>query len=293
MTDEVEFVTPFFRSPDDITSDEKDAMAMLQYQHPITMRICQALRFNHSYWQYLVQHVDVPCVGSLATELIILLDDRGRSHVLLPTSSQTQILYILTCMKQALCNKGIAGPCSQRMADSVIAHITAVNMLTTTKCITLTECTNDRLIVLRLGIKSIGQLAVNPSTQKVWFKNGHANVVLINTNTNQIILVEPTGMALIPAIEMLVLRCLIYSNRTHLFSIFHNIHKIVKEQDHATDDNLCTVWCAIFGMVFLSNKITSRTQFMKVLQWASHHKTKFLQLFLLHARAVLLDVLPP
>lgn len=242
-------------------------------------QICAALRSNHVYWRYLVQHCPL-CVGSLAQELVVILDDQNRPHVL---KDGMPGAYVRACLRAVLHRNGASARPAARMADAVAAHIMTVNTHTLQLCTTLTECTDDRYIVLRVAIKAVALITLNPVTQKVWFRAGHANVAIINTAYNNIILVEPAGRVIIQSLDLLLLRTLIHADKQHLFQVFTNFNM----QEQAPDDNLCTVWCAVYGMLCLANSVTSQMQLYALLEWASRRRVMLLQLFLRHAHRYL------
>lgn len=239
-------------------------------------QICSALRSNHVYWRYLVQHCPL-CVGSLAQELVVILDDQNRPHVLKDSMPGT---YIRACLRAVLHRNGASARPAARMADAVAAHIMTVNTLTLQLCSTLTQRTDDRYIVLRVAIKAAALIVLNPVTQKVWFRAGHANVAIINTAYNNIILVEPTGRVIIQSLDLLLLRTLIHTEKQHLFQVFTNFNM----QTQAPDDNLCTVWCALYGLLCLANGVTSQMQLYAMLEWVALRRAILLRLFLKHAR---------
>jgi hypothetical protein len=245
----------------------------------VITQICTALRTNHTYWRYLVRHCQ-PSVGSLALELVIVLDDLSRPHVLCSTMPGG---YVRTCLRTVLHRSGAAARPAARMADAVAAHIMDVNTHTLGVCTTLSQCTDDRHIILRVAIKAVALISINPATQRVWFRAGHANVVIVNTAYNNIILVEPAGRVLIQSLDLLLLRSLVHADKQHLFQVYTNFHMT----EPAPDDDLCTVWCAVYGMLCLANDITSQTQLYSILEWAALRRSLLLHLFFRHAQAFL------
>ena len=279
-----------------IVSSKHVTIAMLAWQLPfpgdtasggaipvpaaaVVQRICTALKDSHTYWQYLVRHCP-QSVGSLALELIIILDDHSQPHVL---CSSTPGSYVRACLRTVLHRSGAAARPAARMADAVAMHVMDVNTRTLGVCTTLSQRTDDQCIILRVSIKAAALISINPGTQKVWFRAGHANVAIVNTAYNNIILVEPAGRVLIQSLDLLLLRHLVHADKKHMFQVYTNFHML----EAAPDDNLCTIWCAVYGMLCLANNITSQKQLYSILEWAALRRKLLLRLFLGHAQQFL------
>jgi len=214
----------------------------------------------------------------MALELIIILDDMSKPHVLQVSNDGT---HVRTCLHRVLHGNGVASKHAIRMTDAVAKHITTVNSRTLNICRTLTECTDDRTIVLRVAIKSVAHISVNPTTQKVWFRSGHANVLLISTTYNNLVLIEPTGQCVVQAIDFLMLYQTIHPSKRHLFQVFTNLYNDTVHK--WADDNLCTVWSAIYGMICLANTITSQKKLDELIAWTCGDRAQLLHAFLQYA----------
>jgi len=214
----------------------------------------------------------------MALELIIILDDAATPHVLQATEDDA---YIRMCLQKVLHGNGVAAKHAMRMTEAVAGHIQTVNNQTLTMCRTLTECTHDRTIVLRVAIKSVAHISVNPATQKVWFRSGHANVLVINTAYNNLILIEPTGQCVVKSIDFLLLYQVVHRTKRHLYQVFANLYN--DSRTRSPDDNLCTVWSAIYGMLCLANAITSQKQLDDFLAWIFDDRKLMMRRFLQHA----------
>lgn len=229
-----------------------------------------------------------PSVGSLAVELIVILDDNYVPHVL-QNAADSQ--YVYTCMRAVLHSKGVAARAAARLAGAVFRRVQTSNAVTLEKCRTLTECTQDRILVLRVSIKSVLHVSVNPSTQKVWFLAGHANVLLINTFKKHLVLVEPTGRVVVRSLGQLLLFQTVHASQRPYFRVLTNLEKRSKDgPPPPPDDNLCTIWAAVYGMMYLSNVVTTDQELGAIVDWVTRRRLLILHLFLRHARVHLLAV---
>ena len=250
--------------------------------------VCASLRTSHAYWKRLVQHLQRPAVGSLAVELIVILDDNYVPHVLQDAADNQ---YVYACMRKVLHSKGVATRAAGRLASAVFRRVQVSNAATLEKCRTLTECTEDRILVLRVAIKSVLHVSVNPSTQKVWFLAGHANVMLLNTISKHLVLVEPTGRVVVRSLGQLLLFQTVHPSQRSYFRVLTNLEKRTSDgPPPPPDDNLCTIWAAVYGMMYLSNVVTTEAELWTLMDWVARRRLSILRFFLRHARAHLMAV---
>ncbi len=256
--------------------------------HPkVLLKTCELLRVNHYFWKEITRHLP-ESVGSLATVIIVLIDEHNVPHILTqPGNSHTPIHK---SMWEQLMRNGLASRPSAAMADSVVRHVYSVNAKTVTMCRTMVHHSTSHVVVLRVALKSVRQIDINPSTQNVWFKNGHANVVVINTITKTAVFLEPAGKELIKNLERALMQLLVPNME---FKLFNNLSNHTFSGLQVTDDNMCTIWCAIFAMSVLANPDNVSRTFATFLQWVSENKTDFLKYFFQHTRPVVHRLMDP
>jgi hypothetical protein len=274
------FVVPFK------TAGLCDAPA-LQPHPKVLIKTCELLRVNHYFWKEITQHLPASA-GSLATVIIVLIDEQNVPHIL--TQPGTGPAPIHKSMREQLMKNGLASRPSTAMADSVVRHVYTVNAKTVTMCRTMVHHSTSHVVVLRVALKSVRQIDINPSTQNVWFKNGHANVVVINTMTKTAVFLEPVGKELVKNLERLLMQLLVPSTE---FKLLHNLSATAFSGLQVTDDNMCTIWCAIFAMVVLANPENVSRTFASFLQWVTENKTQFLKYFFQHTRPVVHQLMDP
>ncbi len=250
--------------------------------------VCASLRVNHAFWKRLVRHLQRPSVGSLAVELIVILDDNCVPHVLQDANDNP---HVHACMRKVLHSKGVTARAAGRLAGAISQRVQMTNAATLEKCRTLTECTQDRILVLRVAIKSVQHVSVNPSTQKVWFVAGHANVLLINTFSKHLVLVEPSGRVLVNSLDRLLLLQTVHASQRPHFRVLTNLERRAGDgPSPAPDDNLCTIWAAVYGMMYLANEVTTEQELRTIVDWVVRRRLLILRLFLRHACLHLLGV---
>jgi len=258
--------------------------------------VSHALRSNHVFWKYLIAHIPFTSVGSMALELVVVLDDVSTPHILQSVEGRDDgawpgtaaVAHVRLCMRRVLSRSGLASHPSIRLSDAVTGQIQACNDRTLTLCRTLTECTNNRIIVLRVAIKSVAHISVNAATSKAHFRCGHANLLVLNTERNTMLLIEPAGVAIIPTIDAILLYHTVHHTKRKLFHVFSNLE--LRGFCPVPDDNLCTIWCAVYGMVCLQNVVTSQATVEDIVNWVSARRNALLRMFLRYAHTVLRDI---
>jgi hypothetical protein len=134
-------------------------------------------------------------------------------------------------------------------------------------------------------------VSMNPSTQKVWFLAGHANVLLINTFNKHLILVEPTGRVVVNSLDRLLLLQTVHASQRPHFQVFTNLDRRSGDgPPPPPDDNLCTIWAAVYGMMYLANEVTTEQELRTIVDWVIRRRLLILRLFLRHACVHLLGV---
>jgi hypothetical protein len=133
----------------------------------------------------------------------------------------------------------------------------------------------------------VTHLAVNPLTQKVWFRAGHANAVFIDTVYRSFILVEPAGIAVIKSLDRFACNALVAPVERPVYSVFSNLSS-TSEVAH-DDDNLCTASSAIAAMFLLANPVRTQPTLDNLIRWIENHRTLCLRLFFRHAYYFLND----
>jgi hypothetical protein len=242
----------------------------------VVSRVSAALRNDHVLWMRVTAHL-LPAVGSIATELVVLLDGDNTPCIPLRGPANSPPSKISTQLRAALVNKGYAARPSAAMVAGMLAHIHDVNAHTVALCHTIIAHSNQHVIVLRLALKPVMHVDVNPATHRVWFCSGHANVVVINTITRAFFVLEPTGAGLVRRLAHTIAGCLL---PVHGFHLYHNLG-MPGGFVQPVNDRMCTVWCALLGMVLLANPVVTEDEFWALLEWTREHRVAMLRAFFL------------
>lgn len=249
--------------------------------------VCVALRTKHNYWRRLVAHLQ-PSVGSLATELIVVLDKHNRPYALQRPGEVNTLHAVIV---DDLAGKGFAARPSGRMAAAILEHIAETNRKTVHISTVISKDSRDKILVMRVALKPVNQLAINPSTQKVWFRTGHANVIILDTYLRTMIIIEPAGVELVKNLDRFLMIALLSDTVRASYRCYHNFGR-PRPGSTYVDDDLCTVWCAVYAMVSLANTISCQDTFWKLVEWVSHNRPKLLRMFYEHVRSCMQGALP-
>lgn len=233
------------------------------------------LRESHALWRAMVQHLR-PSAGSIATELVVIIDVKHRFGVPYAGARMPQLSM---SMQRRLRELGVGVAQAEAISISVMEHVIKTNSRTLALARDVMEHkgTLPDVVVFRLALKPVSGLSVNLPTGAVWFNNGHANACVIDVRRRVMLVVEPTGMEFMPGI-LRFLADLIFGDRFPEFVVMHN-HGLFPREALLTTVDKCTVWCAVACMLALANPVVTHEDFMCVLHWAYEHQHWLLRLF--------------
>jgi len=271
--------SPFYIDEDD-ESPEETANAMQVASH-----VCRLLRTNRGFWKTLVAHLP-PCTGSLSTELLVILDS-SNTPFCLRANAGPDVDRLMHGMVNELTKQGISAIPSRRMASAVLDHVVSLNTRTIHACHTIAVHSREAKLVFRISLKSVRDVSMNPSTNTVWFRNGHANLGVLNSTSKLLFLVEPTGTEVVRALDGLLHASIIPDHVRRLFRVVHNFNMFHPSSRAANDDNMCTAWCAITAMLIMANDVDGPEAFWAVAKWTQTHRSSLLRNFFKFACYVL------
>jgi hypothetical protein len=265
----------------DTNGDVDEALEAMEMAN----QVCALLRTKRSFWKDLIQHLP-SSTGSLATQLLIILD--GQNVPFCPRAETGADIDALTIgMVHELTKQGVSAQPSRRMAAALINYVVKINMRTVATCHTLAEHSTDAKFVLRVALKSVRKVRMNPSTNTVWFRDGHANLAFLDTEMKMLYFVEPTATEIIEKLDKLLAVIIIPDCCRRAYRIIHNFNMFARGSAIAQDDNMCTAWCAITAMMMLCNRVHSPESFWVVAECVQHNRTQLLGQFFIYACQVL------
>lgn len=233
-----------------------------------------ALRDSHKLWRALTRHLH-PSIGSIATEVDLVIDDRLRPHALMtPTDTAWTIAHLQYHLEKACVPRVMA----YQMARSVANRFASNNAATVRLARAVAEAQDKKVrLVMRITLKPVSQLATNLKTSTVWFKTSHANVCIIDPFYKTLIMIEPTGLEFVPALAS-SLSSLLLGPRTDQYKVFHN-YAMAAVPRSLSSLHRCTLWCAIAALIALANPVHTSMNFWRVVRWAYGHQHYLLRLF--------------
>jgi len=248
-------------------------------------RFADVLRRQHTAWRACAAHLP-SSVGSMATDLTVLLDDRGRPHLLLlPQAAHTPLALAL---QDQLCKQGFGARAAAAFGLAISSRVAADNARSVALSRTLTEHSREHVLVLRVSIRAVTHVTACAASNTVWFCSGHANLCMVDTRAQIVCLVEPAGREIIRCLPALLGNALVSDSTRGRYRTFHNMHMFAPGVPlAATNDDLCTIWCALFAMVGLANPVDSPERFWTVVRWTHTHRSRLMSMMLLHLARVL------
>lgn len=268
-------------APDDVANPIPEAVIEEERVDPRPMdeAVCVeaggALRESHALWAAMARHLR-PCLGSIATELVVVVDPRQRFFV---PRAGFRAPSLLLAMQRHLRGTGT----DPVLADSISATVLEFIAKTNNRTLALAHHviahpdSTPGVVVFRLAFKPVSGLNLNVPTGAVWFNNGHANACIIDVPRRIMFVVEPTGMEFMSGI-LQYLADLMFADRYPEFTLMHN-HGMFPREALLTELEKCTVWCAIAALLALANPVVTHADFMCVLHWAYQHQHWLLRLF--------------
>ena len=247
---------------------------------PVPLRlqnhIGSLLRSTPAFWTELAAHLP-PALAGLHAEFIVLAID-GRAVAVTDAATAASVEDHLRC---TIGGMGFNGVAARHMAAAVLAHVLRVNSAAVRLCRAATaNVAEGRQLLLRLAIKPIHKLAVDAPASRVWFPNGHANLLVLNPALGTAVLLEPTGTELLQQLGVSVLQALVRSPRP--YRLFHNQH-MFRRMPLDVDDSMCTTWCAVLALLLLANPVGTPERFWQVVWHAFYNRSMLLRLFFVHA----------
>ena len=263
------------------------------------------LRQSPDLWRLLAQFVP-RCKGSMAAEFIVVVCPTGLATTLVRCSPAHRDEVDRT-IRLLMGRAGLSAPHCARFSAAVIDHIETTNrLIANVVALHLQQC-DPSVLVLRVAMKAVGSVRVNPTTHSVWFQNGHANAMLVDAVCKTAVLLEPDpGPPPVPELIRLLRRSVF-----HEFPEFNIVYGTRPPDlelssfsgggEGETGDssapslwssNLCTLWCAAASLIGLANSITNPFCTHRVLAWIHGHRDDMIHAFLFHAFEIL-KTFPP
>lgn len=252
---------------------------------PATVERCgRALRTSHVVWRQATRHLP-PSLGSLATELTVLVDEARKPH---PATSFRGASRATRMLQEHLVRSGVDLMTAFGMAKSVVHAAGCTNHMTLRLVHALVASRRAVPVVFRIALKPMPHVAGNAKTGAVWFRTSHANVCVVHPHLHALLLFEPMGREPLPGFADKVAAWVLGDYQKH-YTVLHN-HYMDRPVAVAPSNTLCTVWCAVAALVALANPAHDPARFWRLVQWGYDEQNWLLRLFVRHV-APLLD--PP
>ncbi len=259
------------------------------------LQIGKTLRCSREYWEQCVRHLSGPgriSVGSMALVMTVLVDASSQPHFLVRADDVPALKRgrLFNDMHQSLCHKGLNSRYASAMALDVIRDAAVKNAHLLGTITTLMRDSREHVLVFRLVLKPAKLVTTSPDNQRVMFSDSHANAGVLDTVRRTIVFVEPCeGVVKVPGLEAVMLS--IFQPRLRGYIFICNWRLAGAQTRHRTfqlpNDRLCTIWSALFALLFLAFRVTTIKEFEDALSWAHFHKSVLMRLFLTHAARVL------
>ena len=226
------------------------------------------LRHSADTWHAALRAARVtraPVAGSIALRLIVLCVDAGRPPLLLSTNSSAGDVGDVASATQAVIARrhstsvALAGA----FAQTLLTRIRSINDAALRDIQTSVSHADTTHCVVRLALRHVDSVEVSVFDNAVWFAEGHANVLVLHQPSRTGVLVEPAGASTVPALAAVLKVALQLPG----LKLIHNLHyqRQVEEPPVdapvAGDDGLCTLWCAIYGVLMICADITTPEDF--------------------------------
>ena len=250
-------------------------------------RVQSALHAGPDFWHAMLRShniaADAVC-GSIATKLIVLSAADGSAPMIVHSRQPAE--HCVLHVQHALTRKGIGAPVAAAFARVCVARIQAINDATLSTLDTFFSSLVPHCII-RLALRHVNSVEVNLDDASFWFGDGHANVLVIHQPTRTGVLIEPAGASTAPLLVHSIKRVL----RVPHLKLIHNLY--FRRQDNAApdfDDGLCTLWCAIYGLLVIACGITTPEDFWALFKQVEARRAETLRGFLRLAASMLLPL---
>jgi hypothetical protein len=244
-----------------------DALDFTHVSRHSLHEIGNMLRVDPLLWRQIINDLPESVVGSMATELIVLLDGK---HMPAITTGHV----IKASLAGALLNQGVSKSHSYKVAAAALEYMHDRNLQTVHVCRTLSMHSTHHTMVIRIALKPVRHISMDPDTQRVFFRDGHANLVIINMARKIIMLIEPSCATVLPFLDLFIFNALLADTTRHEFTIMKSLPSLI-----ASHDTLCTVWCAIFAAVILGNNVSNEEEFQNIIRWVHGRRPYLLRQF--------------
>ena len=257
-------------------------------------RAQEQLHDGPAFWETTLRSMGVPAglsTGSIAMKLVILCAAGAKTEPLIP-HARAQIDAYLQHIIDALQAKGLLPGDAAAYAAALLARLQHMNDRTLAALDAFFAAGMPPHCVLRLALRHVDCLEVDALNVSFWFSTGHANVLVLHQPTATAVLVEPAGFSSAKNLLHVLKRVL----RVPKLKLIHNLHYRRGASAPGTDlhvlqtndDQLCTVWCAIYGMLVLACGIVTPEDFWALVRHVEAQRTVILRGYLRLAARTLL-----
>ena len=256
-----------------------------------------ALHVGPAFWHAVLRApggVDAAKVtGSIAIKLVVLCA-AGSSNTPVILHERAPVALVLEFTDQVravLQRKGLGPTMAAAYAAVLVSRVQAINDATLAALDTFFEMGTPHCIV-RLALRHVSSIEVNLREASFWFSNGHANVLVLHQHVRAGVLVEPAGVSAAPHL-LHALKCAL---RVPDWKFIHNLHYRRPDGRPPTptprlhdghDDGLCTLWCAIYGLLLVAGSIATPEDFWALFKRVEARRPDILRGFLRLAGHVL------
>ena len=226
------------------------------------------LRQSAALWHVMAQHLRREYVGSMHHELDVLIDSRGNLHIPgphSPNNGDTARRIVRQLMRH------VDEVTATRLAAKLMHRMVTANTATLALAGMALGGGGGMLVVARVALKALEHLTCNPRTGDVWFTNGHANAVLMDSKHHVFLLLEPYGATVVKGLATAVCSVLTDGAHAHFLCLDNTMMYATEPAEaHAAPTAIpcCTTWAALAALVALANPVTDEASF-----WHAVHAT--------------------
>ena len=244
-----------------------------------------SLRRGPRVWErLLLPGSTVPRCGSLATELIVLV---GTDGVPVGLANPSEVAGATHALETLLMNRGLGAKPAQRMVVAALQHVRSVNAGTLRLCRAVISSGSPTapVLTLRIALKPIWHVQVNPDTDTVWFHRGHANLLQVHPAGKVALLWDPGITApSVQFVDVLVRELVLGPHSAPGYTLVYG--GAAADGDLPTDatlDGWCTLWCGIVGFLGLQTRVTSTEDLHRIVLNVASHRTSVFGAFIRYA----------